>query len=73
MLANASGNILEDEELINALAQSKTTSNAINVRMAEAETTTKAINETRELYRPVPQLLPQVPFRKIHIFNKSSS
>ncbi len=56
MLANASGNILDDEELINALAQSKTTSNAINARMAEAETTTKAINETRELYRPVPPL-----------------
>jgi dynein heavy chain len=53
MLANASGNILEDEELINALAQSKTTSTAINVRMAEAQATTKAINETRELYRPV--------------------
>eukprot|EP01041_Mallomonas_annulata_P002945 gene2945-5789_t len=53
MLANASGNILDDEELINALARSKTTSSAINLRLVEAEATTKEINNTREGYRVV--------------------
>ena len=53
MLANASGNILDDEELINALGRSKKTSGAINIRMTEAETTTQEINETREGYRVV--------------------
>jgi len=53
MLANASGNILDDEELINALARSKKTSTAINVRLTEAEATTKEINDTREGYRVV--------------------
>ena len=53
MLAGASGNILDDEELINALARSKTTSTAINQRLTEAEVTTKEINETREGYREV--------------------
>ena len=53
MLANASGNILDDEELINALARSKTTSTAINQRLSEAEITTNEINETREGYREV--------------------
>lgn len=51
MLANASGNILDDEELIDALSQSKVTSKAINERLTEAEHTTKEINETREDYR----------------------
>ncbi|CAM9370487.1 unnamed protein product [Discosporangium mesarthrocarpum] len=49
MLANASGNILDDEELINALSQSKVTSKAINSRLTEAEATTREINETREV------------------------
>ena len=40
-MANASGNILDDEELINALALSKTTSTAINGRLTEAEATTQ--------------------------------
>lgn len=53
MLANASGIILDDEELINALSQSKVTSRAINERLTEAEHTTKEINETREDYRQV--------------------
>lgn len=53
MLAGASGNILDDEELINALARSKTTSTAINQRLSEAEVTTKEINVTREGYRNV--------------------
>ena len=53
MLASASGNILDDEDLINALAKSKTTSTAINMRLTEAEVTTKEINDTREGYRVV--------------------
>jgi len=53
MLAAASGDILDDEELINALGRSKTTSSAIGVRLKEAETTTQEINETREGYRVV--------------------
>lgn len=47
MLATASGNILDDEELINALARSKKTSTAINGRLMEAEVTTKEINTIR--------------------------
>jgi dynein heavy chain len=53
MLASASGNILDDEELINALGKSKTTSTAINGRLVEAETTTLEINTIREGYRVV--------------------
>jgi dynein heavy chain, axonemal len=53
MLAAASGNILDDEELINALARSKKTSLAINNRLLEAEQTTKEIEASREGYRCV--------------------
>jgi len=53
MLSNAQGNILDDEELINTLAQSKITSNEISKKVAEAEETEKTIDETREKYRPV--------------------
>ena len=53
MLAESSGDILDDEELIDSLAASKTTSAAIGTRMREAEVTTKEIDDTRELYRPV--------------------
>ena len=47
------GNILDDEDLIDALSQSKVTSKAINERLTEAEHTTKEINDTREDYRVV--------------------
>jgi dynein heavy chain, axonemal len=47
------GNILDDEELIDTLAQSKVTSNEIGAKVAEAERTETMIDETRELYRPV--------------------
>lgn len=47
------GNILDDEDLIDALSQSKITSKAINERLTEAEHTTKEINDTREDYRVV--------------------
>ena len=53
LVAEASDDILNDEELINTLDQSKQTSVAINERMKEAETTAQMINENRENYRSV--------------------
>ena len=53
MLANASGNILDDEDLINSLDASKVTSDTIQERMIEAEATTKEIFEAREGYRVI--------------------
>ena len=53
LLSNATGNILDDEVLIDTLAQSKVTSDEISLKVAEAETTEKDIDETREKYRPV--------------------
>ena len=45
--------ILNDDELNITLDMSKKTSDEINVRMKESEITEKAIDETRESYRPV--------------------
>ena len=45
--------ILEDDELIIILDESKRTSDDIKVRMAESEITEKEIDRTRELFRPV--------------------
>lgn len=45
--------ILEDDELIKVLDESKKTSDEINTRMKESEITEKQIDETRETYRPV--------------------
>jgi dynein heavy chain len=53
LLADSTGDILDDEGLINSLAASKTTSVAIGDRMREAEVTTREISEARETYRPV--------------------
>ena len=53
LLSNATGNILDDEVLIDTLAQSKVTSDGISLKVAEAEATEKDIDETREKYRPV--------------------
>ena len=53
LLANSSGNILDDEVLINTLDQSKKTSEDINRRVQEAEETTLLIDRAREDYRPV--------------------
>ncbi|KAJ1563200.1 Dynein heavy chain 6, axonemal [Cladochytrium tenue] len=53
MLFNSQGNILDDEELINTLNQSKVTSAAIKERVAQAEVTELEINSAREKYRPV--------------------
>jgi dynein heavy chain len=53
LLASAGGDILEDEALINTLADAKVTSNEINIKLKEAEETEKKIDETRAKYIPV--------------------
>ncbi|ORZ39411.1 dynein heavy chain and region D6 of dynein motor-domain-containing protein [Catenaria anguillulae PL171] len=53
LLYNSQGNILDDEELILTLNQSKVTSSAITDRLVQAEQTERAINTAREKYRPV--------------------
>merc|ERR1711968_403596 len=53
MLAESTGNILDDEKLINVLASSKTTSVEVNKAKADAEVTSKEIETTREGYRVV--------------------
>jgi dynein heavy chain len=53
LLFNSQGNILDDEELITTLNQSKVTSAAIKERVSQAETTEHEINTAREKYRPV--------------------
>jgi dynein heavy chain len=45
--------ILEDDELINILEESNTTSTDIKKRLAESEVTEKEIDKTREIFRPV--------------------
>jgi len=45
--------ILEDDELIKVLEESKKTSDEINIRMKDSEITEKEIDKTREVYRPV--------------------
>eukprot|EP01028_Stygiella_incarcerata_P009150 TRINITY_DN426_c0_g1_i1.p1 TRINITY_DN426_c0_g1~~TRINITY_DN426_c0_g1_i1.p1 ORF type:complete len:4140 (-),score=1088.60 TRINITY_DN426_c0_g1_i1:191-12610(-) len=53
LLSESSGDILEDEVLINTLAKSKVTSDEINEKVKEAEETEKEIDITRNRYRPV--------------------
>lgn len=53
MLFTSEGNILDNEELIDTLQESKITSGAIKIRLKEAESTEKMINTAREKYRPV--------------------
>ncbi|XP_074141707.1 dynein axonemal heavy chain 6 isoform X2 [Sminthopsis crassicaudata] len=53
MLFTSEGNILDNEELISTLQDSKITSGAIKTRLQEAESTEKMINAAREKYRPV--------------------
>jgi dynein heavy chain len=52
MLSEAGGDILEDEELINTLSASKTTSKEITRKLGEAEKTEAKINESRIGYMP---------------------
>ena len=53
LLSESEGNILDDEGLINTLAQSKVTSNEIAVKAEEAAKTEVVIDQTRNEYRPV--------------------
>ena len=45
--------ILEDDELINVLDESKATSDDIKIRLAELEIAEVEIDRTREVFRPV--------------------
>ncbi len=51
-LAESEGDILADEALIEVLGKAKTTSDKITIEVAQAETTEKEIDVTREKYRP---------------------
>uniref|UniRef100_A0A8C5NZ98 Dynein, axonemal, heavy chain 6 n=1 Tax=Jaculus jaculus TaxID=51337 RepID=A0A8C5NZ98_JACJA len=53
LLFASEGNILDNEELIDTLQDSKITSGAIKTRLKEAESTELMINAAREKYRPV--------------------
>ncbi|RXN25582.1 dynein heavy chain axonemal [Labeo rohita] len=53
LLFTSEGNILDNEELVQTLQESKVTSQAIKSRLVEAETTEEMINAAREKYRPV--------------------
>nr|KAI8727211.1 dynein heavy chain 6; axonemal [Biomphalaria glabrata] len=53
LLFESEGNILDNEELINTLNDSKVTSTVIKQRLAESETTEEKISEAREKYRCV--------------------
>eukprot|EP00049_Salpingoeca_infusionum_P016632 m.342064 g.342064 ORF g.342064 m.342064 type:complete len:4133 (+) comp16119_c0_seq2:317-12715(+) len=52
LLFNSEGNILDNEQLINTLNDSKVTSSGIAVRLEQAEKTEASITEAREEYRP---------------------
>ena len=52
LLAAATGNILDDEVLINTLKNSKTTSASITENLHQAERTSEEISKAREKYRP---------------------
>jgi len=53
LLANSTGNILDDTNLIETLAEAKVTSEEVKAKMAEAEETGKEILARSEEYRPV--------------------
>ncbi|XP_017780151.1 PREDICTED: dynein heavy chain 6, axonemal [Nicrophorus vespilloides] len=53
MLYQSEGNILDDEELIDALNESKETSGIIEARLIETVATEEKISEAREKYRTV--------------------
>ena len=53
LLAESSGNILDDEQLINTLDSSKQISKKTEESVRGAEETTKEIDIAREAYRPV--------------------
>ncbi|KAL3319655.1 Dynein heavy chain 6, axonemal [Cichlidogyrus casuarinus] len=53
MLYESEGNILDNEELVNTLNESKRTSGEINKRLSEAEVTEERITTARSKYIPV--------------------
>ncbi|XP_059179969.1 dynein axonemal heavy chain 6 [Centropristis striata] len=53
LLFTSEGNILDNEELVQTLQESKVTSETIKHRLEEAEATELMINSARERYRPV--------------------
>ncbi|XP_075319652.1 dynein axonemal heavy chain 6 [Odontesthes bonariensis] len=53
LLFTSEGNILDNEELVQTLQESKLTSEAIKHRLEDAEATELMINSARERYRPV--------------------
>ncbi|XP_062296546.1 dynein axonemal heavy chain 6 [Scomber scombrus] len=53
LLFTSEGNILDNEELVKTLQESKVTSETIKHRLEEAEATEVMINSARERYRPV--------------------
>ncbi len=55
LLHDSTGNILDDEELIQTLSASRTTAAAIGTRMEQSERTVAVIDGMREEYRPVAQ------------------
>ena len=52
LLNEAKGSLLDDEQLVNTLQDSKKTSNEVTEQLENAEKTEKAIDEAREGYRP---------------------
>eukprot|EP00966_Prymnesium_polylepis_P049889 1154674-Prymnesium_polylepis.1 len=52
-LANSTGNLLDDAELIDVLQQTKETGMEVQEKLLNAEDTDKRINTAREEYRPV--------------------
>ena len=53
MLGNVKGNILDDVQLIDTLAESKVAAAEIQTQVVAAEETEREIDVTREKYRPV--------------------
>lgn len=53
LLSNSTGNILDDEELIDTLSTSKVKAEDISKQVRDAEVTEREIDTTREKYRPV--------------------
>merc|ERR1719440_34143 len=55
MLSSAAGNVLDDDELIDTLANSKIASQRVEERIAEQLMSEKDQEEKRALYRPLAQ------------------
>merc|ERR1719354_1384339 len=53
LLFNVEGNILDNQELVDTLNDSKVTSGVISKRLVEAEKTNTSISVIREKYRPI--------------------